>query len=183
MKKHPGGVPERVAAELVEQLLMALQCCHRNGVVHRNVKLDICFFGDETRQRLKVGDFGLAAEVSAGQEGMTEAVGTLSYMAPELLVRPCTYDSSIDIWSLGVNIYIILTGKKPWNSSDSNEKKRMIREDPLVFPEDSEASAELRDLCYQMLKKRAADRCTITEALRHPWIRGPPKDVGVQCEL
>ena len=114
---------------------------------------------------------------------MPSSAGTLSYMAPELLVRPCTYDSGIDVWSLGVIMYMSVTGKRPWHHLDGAEKKRMIREDPLKFPEGSEVSAEVRDCLYQMLKKRAADRCTITEALRHPWIRGPPKDVGVQCEL
>ena len=67
---------------------------------------------------------------------MFDQLGTPSYMAPELwsVHGPLEYDSSVDVWAVGVVTFLLLSGRRPWDHPDREEKRRMIRHDKLRFP-------------------------------------------------
>lgn len=76
-----------------------------------------------------------APQIKPGREAMWDQLGTPSYMAPELWSKSETeYDSSVDMWAIGVVTYMLLSGKRPFHHQDKREKARMIRNDPLKFP-------------------------------------------------
>lgn len=96
----------------------ALHHCHSLGVVHRDVKPENVFisawkFDSNGRKvpSLKLGDFGTATQLSPGEE-IKQTVGTLSYLAPEMVQGGWT-SFSVDIWSLGVVLCMMLTGEIP----------------------------------------------------------------------
>lgn len=142
--------------------------------VHRDIKLDnFIYEHDAEEAELKLIDFGFACEIAPGKEGMWDQLGTPSYMAPELWSRDETmYDSSVDMWAIGVVTYMLLSGKRPFQHADRKEKARMIRHDPLQFPEADWAhiSSEAKSFCSALMQKKPKDRLNGTDAIHHPWI-------------
>ena len=109
---------------------------------------------------------------------MWDQLGTPSYMAPELWSSSEEeYDSSVDMWALGVVTFMLLSGKRPFHHQDKREKARMIRHDPLRFPspEWDRISSEAKEFCTALMQKRPRDRLSATSAVDHPWIKHASK--------
>src|SRR5690242_903454 len=107
-----GPAPVTVAVEYARQILQALRFAHRHGIVHRDIKPHNVLVDAEGR--VKVTDFGIAR---AGASQMTEAgsiVGTAQYLSPEQ-ARGGEIDPRSDLYSLGVVLYELLTGKTPFD--------------------------------------------------------------------
>jgi len=175
MRRHRHGYDENTAASLIEKMLRAIRYCHLNGVVHRDIKLDNFIYeapGDDAE--LKLIDFGFACEVAPGREDMFERLGTLSYMAPELLGpdRRTSYNSSVDMWSLGVVAYLLLSGRRPFHDPDRRTKMKLIRTAPLSFdgPEWNIVSSDAKDFISMLLQKDPEARASPRDALNHPWL-------------
>ena len=174
MTTHRHGYGESLAATFVEKMLSAVLYCHHHGVVHRDIKLDNMIYEDEREEaELKLIDFGFAKAVKPGDEVMFDHIGTPSYMAPELWTeRQLPYDSSVDMWALGVATYMLLSGQRPFHHEDADEKARMISEDPLCFPNEhwGHISPDARDFCAALMRKNPQDRLGASEAVKHRWI-------------
>lgn len=109
---------------------------------------------------------------------MWDQLGTPSYMAPELWSsEEAEYDSSVDMWALGVVAYMLLSGKRPFHHQDKREKARMIRHEPLRFPAPDwdRVSGEAKDFCSALMQKRARDRLPATAAKDHACIKHASK--------
>src|SRR5213082_3196148 len=107
-----GDAPIAVVVEYARQILSALRLAHRHGIVHRDIKPHNVLVDGEGR--VKVTDFGIAR---AGASQMTEAgsiVGTAQYLSPEQ-ARGGDVDQRSDLYSLGVVLYELLTGKTPFD--------------------------------------------------------------------
>ena len=113
-----GPLPITAAIEAVRQILRALGFAHRAGIVHRDIKPhNVMVDGDG---RLKVTDFGIAR---AGASQMTEAgaiVGTAQYLSPEQ-AKGAPVDQTSDLYSVGIVLYELLTGKVPFTGDSSVE--------------------------------------------------------------
>ncbi|MGH3365822.1 MAG: Stk1 family PASTA domain-containing Ser/Thr kinase, partial [Nocardioidaceae bacterium] len=107
-----GPLPAGHALALLEPVLSALSAAHDAGLVHRDVKPENVLLTDDGQ--VKVADFGLARAVSTGTNTSTSGVliGTVSYLAPELVVDGSA-DARSDVYSAGVVLYEMLTGRKP----------------------------------------------------------------------
>lgn len=92
------------------QTAQCLKICHREGIIHRDVKEDNIFIG--ANNKIKLGDFGVANIENGNIGKMTEGVGTPHYMAPEIKTNE-RYDNRVDIYSLGIALYMILNDNKP----------------------------------------------------------------------
>jgi len=104
---------EYETAKLGKQMLSALQYLHSKGIIHRDLKLENFLFStSETSSELKLIDFGLSKHFKVG-EIHYEAVGTPYTAAPEILASNC-YDERSDVWSIGVLIYMLLSGEPPF---------------------------------------------------------------------
>ena len=182
------GVGEAGAATLMEEMLSAVLYCHQHGVVHRDIKLDNFMLESPSHDsEVKLIDFGFACEVAPGHEKMFDKLGTPSYMAPELWEirqnrRQAThahdgkrewYDSAVDMWALGVTLFLLLSGQRPFFHQDIAERARMICEDPLDFPEKEwrHISKDAKDFVSKLLTKDPKHRMSAHDALAHPWIK------------
>src|SRR5881296_1649444 len=113
-----GPTPIRVAVDYTRQILAGLGFAHRHGIVHRDIKPHNVIVGPDGR--LKVTDFGIAR---SGTSQMTEAgsiIGTAQYLSPEQ-ARGAPVDESSDLYSTGIVLYELLTGKVPFTGESAVE--------------------------------------------------------------
>jgi tRNA A-37 threonylcarbamoyl transferase component Bud32 len=123
-----GVVEHSRAVAIAVQVLSALAEAHRKGIVHRDIKPDNIFIAIDgrTRQRIKVIDFGVAmfSESTGAPLGLTQpgtVLGTPYYLAPEQARGLKDLDHRIDIWSVGVVLYEMITGRRPFEGENYNE--------------------------------------------------------------
>jgi len=169
---------ERVAAKIIFQIASALEHIHSLDIVHRDLKPENIMFQDDVsdlnfdKVQMKIIDFGLAVQ---SKEPLTQQCGTPSYIAPEI-VNNRSYHAQVDVWALGVILYIILSGTWPFQGSvaDKSILYKNIRRAHVPFPEENwrKISLESQDLIKQMLEKKAKERITSGKIKDHPWIQG-----------
>ena len=166
LKKYT-GFDEKDMCEIIQQLLKALSFIHSQNIVHRDVKPEnILFANKRDYSTLKLIDFGLATY----QKKDHKSVGTPFYMSPEMIDGNSCPQS--DIWSVGIIVYLMLTGRYAFDAKDGENLYEKIKKDevdmqPLI---DSECSEEAKDFITKCLKKNASERMTTTECLEHAWI-------------
>lgn len=124
---------------------------------------------------VKATDFGLSIRHRHGEAKLKSRSGTPAYMAPEVIGQQ--YDEKADVWSAGIMMYQLLTGKFPFwdNVRDCTLQQvwKSILNDRIDFeaPELRQISPSARDLLRGLLHRSAEKRLTASEALRHPWLR------------
>jgi serine/threonine-protein kinase len=135
-----GGLPVDEAVAYLLQICEAVAEAHGTGIVHRDLKPRNVFVttGVDGKPLLKVLDFGISKliPVEGGTVDMaltktTDVMGSPSYMAPEQLRAARDADERADIWSLGVILYEIITGRLPWEAESITELGAMVLRDPL----------------------------------------------------
>ncbi|GAA1932899.1 Stk1 family PASTA domain-containing Ser/Thr kinase [Microbacterium aoyamense] len=102
-------VPQAVT--IMDAILSGLAAAHRAGIVHRDVKPENVLLAEDGR--VKIGDFGLARATTANTATGAQLLGTIAYLAPELVTRG-TADARSDIYALGIMLYEMLTGEQPY---------------------------------------------------------------------
>ena len=108
---NKGLYSENDAATFVCQLGLALQHLHERGIVHADLKPEnLLLVSQATDADVKLCDFGLARFVGADEPELTGRNGTIAYMAPEQLREGGTFDSQVDLWAVGVIVFILLSG-------------------------------------------------------------------------
>lgn len=107
-------------------MISAIEACHEQGIIHRDLKLENVLFETKARTRIKIVDFGISGRCKGSNVERTDA-GTVRYMAPEVLQGLDTKASpAIDLWSLGVMLYCMRFYKFPFNGETSQSVKEKI---------------------------------------------------------
>ncbi|HEV8579294.1 MAG TPA: protein kinase [Thermoanaerobaculia bacterium] len=155
-REAEGRLPIADAAAIAGQLASALAAAHDTGVVHRDLKPDNVML---TRGRVKLLDFGLAKWAEA--PSVTErgvVVGTAAYMAPEQL-RGGESGSAGDLWALGVVLYQMLTGQRPFGGERRGMMHAILFEDPPPLRElRPDVPEALERIALRCLAKDPAER-------------------------
>lgn len=162
---------EADAARFFRQMVEMVHHCHHLGVMHRDIKPENFLLTDKTdRADLKACDFGLSDYYKPGQR-FSSIIGSAYYVAPEVLRR--SYDASCDIWSLGVILYILLSGMPPfWGDTEKDIFSQILAGNlDLQTPPWPEISEEAKDLVCRILTHDVAARLTAEQMLQHPWLR------------
>jgi len=142
------------------------------GIVHRDLKPENILVQlndtDNTVKKTKITDFGLSKIITPG-DVMEESCGTPAYVAPEVLIKN-GYSDEVDIWSMGVILYTMISRALPFHSSDRKQTFHLIKEaDPDISgPIWDKISKECKDLLLRMLIKEPKNRITVDEAILHP---------------
>jgi serine/threonine-protein kinase len=159
-----GRLPVGRAIHVVRQLLAGLAHAHAQGIIHRDLKPENVVLSDEAGlvDHLRILDFGLAKLRDGPQMTAGLAVGTPSYMSPEQTGAEGSIDARTDVYAVGVVLFEVLTGKKPFFSENVGELLLMHRERPAPLlrtaAPDGGFSAALEAVVDKALAKMAEDR-------------------------
>ncbi|KAK3117496.1 Serine/threonine-protein kinase [Teratosphaeriaceae sp. CCFEE 6253] len=168
-----GRLKEKQARKFGRQIASALDYCHRNSIVHRDLKIEnilISKNGD-----IKIIDFGLS-NLFAPRGHLKTFCGSLYFAAPELLQAKAYLGPEVDVWSFGIVLYVLVCGKVPFDDQSMPQLHAKIKRGNVEYP--PWLSPECRGLIARMLNTNPQERATMAEILTHPWMvkgfSGPP---------
>lgn len=154
------------------QMIGAVKYMHSVGVIHRDLKLGNIFL--DANMNIKIGDFGLAALLFSKNDRKKTICGTPNYIAPEILYgRDKGHSYEVDIWSVGVIMYVMLLGKPPFQSKTVDTIYERIKTNDYKIPQTANISKSSRDLIKAMLASNPNDRPSIEFIVQHPFFTGP----------
>ncbi|XP_013409861.1 serine/threonine-protein kinase D3 isoform X3 [Lingula anatina] len=173
-----GRLSERVTKFLISQILVALKHLHSKSIVHCDLKPENVLLSSETPfPQVKLCDFGFARII--GEKSFRRSVvGTPAYLAPEVL-KSKGYNRSLDMWSVGVIIYVSLSGTFPFNEDE--EINDQIQNAAFMYPPNpwKEISEEAIDLINNLLQVKMRKRFMVDKSLAHVWLQ----DYQTWCDL
>ncbi|XP_060805073.1 serine/threonine-protein kinase D1 [Amyelois transitella] len=170
LSHEKGRLSERTTKFLVAQILVALKHLHEKNIVHCDLKPEnVLLTSDEELPQVKLCDFGFARII--GEKSFRRSVvGTPAYLAPEVL-RNKGYNRSLDMWSVGVIVYVSLSGTFPFNEDeDINEQ---IQNAAFMYPPTPwrEVSEEAIDLINNLLQVKQRKRLSVDKSVAHAWLQ------------
>jgi len=167
---------EQEAKILIKNLLEAVAFIHSKGIMHRDLKPEnILLASKVSNTDVKVSDFGLAKISKDYPRRLPRShsiCGSDFYLAPEVIKQE-EYGREIDIWSVGVVSYVVLSGSLPFFHNVLHKLYRQIVERDLSFPEQAWKSVAkgAQDFILRLLQTRPGDRLTAEQSFNHPWLR------------
>eukprot|EP00210_Caulerpa_lentillifera_P003319 g3169.t1 len=175
------GINQNSARWFFQQLIIAVDYCHRKGVIDRDIKLkNVLVDSNDEYPLLKMCDFGLSKN-ELKDSAAHSTVGTVNYMAPEVFAGEGKekYDGQkADIWSCGVLLYAMVFNCFPFikqediNGSNCFEKiAKKVMNEPLNFPVDDQSLEDVQDLLTKILEKDPDRRITLAQIMEHRWFR------------
>eukprot|EP00350_Pseudokeronopsis_sp_OXSARD2_P013892 CAMPEP_0170540298 /NCGR_PEP_ID=MMETSP0211-20121228/318_1 /TAXON_ID=311385 /ORGANISM="Pseudokeronopsis sp., Strain OXSARD2" /LENGTH=369 /DNA_ID=CAMNT_0010842651 /DNA_START=1360 /DNA_END=2469 /DNA_ORIENTATION=- len=170
MEKRKFTIPESRAKAIAHQIATALYYLHQFGVAHRDLKPEnILMESNDENSDLKIVDFGLSKIIGPNETSL-DPFGTLSYVAPEVLLQK-PYGKEVDLWSLGVIIYLLLSRVLPFDDDDDREIARQTIYDPpdFTFHPWEKVSKDGKDIAKKLLEKNRHKRPNLEEVLNHAW--------------
>ncbi len=165
-----GPVPLRQAIDIIANAAEAVHFAVLKGLVHRDLKPSNIMFGQDGKPRIV--DFGLALHDSQQLQHAGEVAGTLPYMSPEQVRGEAhRLDGRSDIWSLGVILYQLLTGRRPFQGDKRQLADEILHREPKPLRQiDDQIPASLEDCCLRCLAKDVSARYStardLSEALQ-----------------
>ncbi|XP_075393132.1 serine/threonine-protein kinase D2 [Tenrec ecaudatus] len=170
LSSEKGRLPERLTKFLITQILVALRHLHFKNIVHCDLKPEnVLLASADPFPQVKLCDFGFARII--GEKSFRRSVvGTPAYLAPEVLLNQ-GYNRSLDMWSVGVIMYVSLSGTFPFNEDeDINDQ---IQNAAFMYPPSpwSHISKGAIDLINNLLQVKMRKRYSVDKSLSHPWLQ------------
>ncbi|KAK6186972.1 hypothetical protein SNE40_006227 [Patella caerulea] len=163
---------EEEAAHLFKQIISAVQHCHDNGLILRDLKLRKFVFKDSDRKTLRLDGLEDATILDDEENDlMSDKHGCPAYVSPEILNATGTYSGkAADMWSLGVMLYTILIGRYPFHDTQPAALFGKIRRGQFNIP--NMLSSRAKCLIKTLLRRDPSERLTAEQVLEHPWFKG-----------
>ena len=171
LKRVPHLFFFHITAKTVAEMLSSVAFLHSKSICHRDLKLEnwVLESGKDVWSPLKLIDFGLSTHFSPGQR-LSRVVGSSYYVAPEVLKK--SYTEACDLWSLGVIVYMLLSGAPPFYGKNDEAIKASIVQGEYTFPHElfRDVSDEAMAFVSTLLSYNIEYRYTAEQALTHPWL-------------
>ena len=173
ISKNHSKIEEAKFSNIMYQVSSGLNYLHQYGILHRDLKPENIMLVDQSSNPIiKITDFGLS-KVLGPKERVSDGFGTLSFVAPEVLLRK-PYNKQIDIWSLGILMYYGLSGTLPFYDESNLQSivAKKIVNNEVLFPASKwiGRSKEVMDLIKKCLIKEPEKRIKLKEFINHEWI-------------
>eukprot|EP00747_Dinoflagellata_sp_TGD_P052920 gnl/TRDRNA2_/TRDRNA2_148172_c0_seq1.p1 gnl/TRDRNA2_/TRDRNA2_148172_c0~~gnl/TRDRNA2_/TRDRNA2_148172_c0_seq1.p1 ORF type:complete len:338 (-),score=70.49 gnl/TRDRNA2_/TRDRNA2_148172_c0_seq1:28-891(-) len=176
-----GSFPETDVAIVMQQILMATQFMHERRIVHRLLKpksVQALSAGPiSSGNPVKIIDFTAGVVLEPGSQGLRmQVAGGPHYMAPEMSYEP--YNEKVDLFSIGVMMYVMLAGYYPFDGDTADDIWRSINKGVLYFdtkkwPGWSKVSICAKNLLHALLQRDPSKRFSAEEALAQQWLMEP----------
>ncbi|SCU90281.1 LADA_0F02982g1_1 [Lachancea dasiensis] len=161
-----GSLRERSARKFARGIASALQYLHMNNIVHRDLKIENIMIS--TSGEIKIIDFGLSNMFNPKKQLHTFC-GSLYFAAPELL-KACPYTGpEVDVWSFGVVLYVLVSGKVPFDDENSSVLHEKIKQGRVDYPQ--HLSIEVISLLSKMLVVDPSKRASLKQVVNHQWMQ------------
>lgn len=170
-----GSLTENSARGYLREITEGLCYLHARAVIHRDLKPDNILVEQKSKS-VKIVNFGLSEKLIKGGNKGVAKVRSVFYSAPEIDEGKCSEKS--DIWSMGVILYLMLSGNVPYLGETSTE---LIKLKKKIEPEFkgykwTRVSEDAKDFIRRCLKRKEKARMSALEALEHSWLRNKAKD-------
>jgi carbon catabolite-derepressing protein kinase len=162
--KGKGGMDENEARRFFQQMISAIEYCHRHHIVHRDLKPENLFL--DSHNNIKIGDFGLSNLMTDG-DFLKTSCGSPNYAAPEVISGKLYSGPEIDVWSAGVIMYVLLCGKLPFDDDHIPSLFKKIESGRYTMP--THVSKEAQHVLQRMLVVDPVKRATIAEIRQMPF--------------
>jgi len=159
------------AANVIRQVTRACDYMHERRIIHRDLKPQNLIYLDKNNTQVCITDFGLAKLVKSEDGLMQTTCGTPGYVAPEIL-KMKKYDSKVDMWSIGVILYILLCGFPPFTHNNRFALFKIIKSGKFGFPSPywDHITPEAKDCIRKLLQVDPKERLSASALLEHEWI-------------
>jgi calcium-dependent protein kinase len=177
-----GVYSEATAASVMHKLCSGVFHLHSSFICHRDIKVENILFTDKhSSEEVKIIDFGMACKF--GETPLHSRVGTPYYMSPEVVHG--SYSKECDVWSLGVVLFVMLSGTQPFEGNELNLVLGKIVKGKYSFEDEvwSDISASAKRLISSMLVVRPLMRLSLSEVLEHAWFRETIRPTPVQVPI
>lgn len=165
MHKRRKVLSEPEIRYMVRQIAAACEYLHANKIVHRDLKLGNLFLNED--MILKLGDFGLATQITKDNERKKTLCGTPNYIAPEVILKK-GHAFEVDVWSLGCIVYTLYVGRPPFEREELKQTYKKIAENDYRIP--SSVPPDAKVLIAKMLSPKPNDRPTMNAILKDPYL-------------
>lgn len=159
-----GKMAEDKARKFFQQIVCAVEYCHRHKIVHRDLKPENLLLDDSLN--VKIADFGLSNIMTDGNFLKTSC-GSPNYAAPEVISGKLYAGPEVDVWSCGVILYVLLTGRLPFDDEYIPALFRKIAQGNYQMP--NYISSGAARLIRRMLQVNPVNRITVQEIRQDPW--------------
>ena len=162
-------LPEKQVVSIVKDVLAGVGYLHDNRIIHRDLKLENFLFGADGK--VKVADFGLSTKLDYPDEKKYTLCGTPNYLCPEIL-RSKGHSYEVDIWAIGVCVYVMLFGRQPFDCIKTKLLYEHIKQGSYTIPSEPKVSSSAVDFIKKTLQINPNLRPSIQELLVHPFVTG-----------
>jgi hypothetical protein len=162
---------EEEARDTTRILITAIAYLHSQNIVHRDLKPEnLLMLNPNDDSAITITDFGFAIDCH-GRDELSDFCGSPSYIAPEIL-RGELYGRAVDLWSIGVIVYILLSGQMPFGGETEEEQFSQIKRGEYEYPHEAwgTISEGAKSFVSSLLKVDPSDRSDAESALNHPWV-------------
>ncbi|PAV63735.1 hypothetical protein WR25_11567 [Diploscapter pachys] len=167
ISRHDKAIPETLAQQYFCQIITAIDYCHKLHVVHRDLKPEnVVFF--ERLGMVKLTDFGFSNLYEPGQQLQTSC-GSLAYSAPEILLGDAYDAPAVDVWSLGVILYMLVCSRLPFQETNDSETLTKILDCRYAVPD--HLSNPCKNLIQRMLVRDPSKRANLSEIVDNAWVK------------
>lgn len=168
---NEGRRPTHEGLDYFQQIISAVDYCHRFNIAHRDLKLENILIDDKSN--VKIADFGMAAWQDSSRGNLLRtSCGSPHYAAPEVISGKPYDGRAADIWSCGIILYALLAAKLPFDDDDCPTLLQKIANGKFDMPTDIDPQAQ--NLISRMLTTNVAERITMPEIIRHPFFLSRP---------